>query len=241
MNKEKLKQEIIDEIHRTAKWEGTDNWKSVRSLDIFTKENSSDLYEGLQSSRGLNVSTEISFEENIQRVISDIDKDLLPQDVDRQNEIEENIDFSKIKNVFELGFRTPRILNFYKNLGKDTFGIDVVRLNALIGQYLGYDCDRHDLTSDDPLNFKENSLIISYHCFEHLPDPQKTLNKVKNAMPSNSWFHIEVPTEDIHIPNVRYGHCFAFHSGMLKDMLIDCGFKILSYTNSHNQRALVTL
>lgn len=238
MSTEQLKEEIIREINRISQWEGTDKWGKVRSLDIFKNELASDLYEGMQASRGLNFTANSSFEQNIQEVVQAMDSPLNQQDKERHQEIQNYINLSDIDNVFELGFRAPKILKLYKNLGKNVQGLDVVRANCLVGEYLGYDCFRHDLSSDEDIEVKDNSLIISYHCFEHLPDPEKAIRKVRKSIKNNCYFHIEVPTENISSPNVAKAHCFAFKSGSLQEMLENAGFKVIKSINSHNQRCL---
>ena len=238
MDKDNLKKEIIKEIGRIPKWKGSDNWSDVRSSRVFSQENSSDLYEGMQASRGLSIGPDLTFEDNINRVLEMVNSPLLPQDKERHEEIISNVDMAKIDSVLELGFRCPKILKIYKELGKKVSGVDVVKANCLIGQYLGYDCNVHDLRSDSTLDIKDNTLVISYHCFEHLPDPAKAIKKVKNSMGKNCYFQIEVPTESRVTPNYRNAHCFSFSTGSLKEILENYGFKILTSKEGENQRYL---
>ena len=238
MDKDDLKKEIIKEMGRIPEWKGSGDWLNVRNSQVFSQENSSDLYEGMQASRGLSLLPDLAFDDNINRVLEMVNSPLLPQDKERHEEIISNVDMTKIDNVLELGFRSPKILKIYKKLGKKVSGIDVVKVNCLIGQYLGYDCNVHDLRSDSGLTIKDNTLVISYHCFEHLPDPAKAIKKVKKSMGKNCYFQIEVPTESGGAPNYRFAHCFSFSTGSLKKILKDCGFKILTSRDDENQRYL---
>jgi hypothetical protein len=226
-----LKEEIMSEIRKIygAKgYEGLDNWNSVRSPSVWNnlyldKHKKQEMYEALQASRGLNLFAEKTFEENIDLVKKEMSLafegrekyrlDLLATAMkyDSKNKI---CVLDEVDTIYELGFRWPRLLKHYQEAGKKAIGYDVVKLNVLIGQHLGYDCQFHDLSSDEPLFFEENSLIIAYDVFEHLPDPHKAIKKVYDAMQENSFFHIEVPTESFN--NISLGHFHAFRNGDLR-------------------------
>ena len=231
-----LKEEIMSEIHRLYGkdgYQGVDNWHSVRREQAWNnlhlkKEKKQEMYEALQASRGLNLSALMSFEENINLTKKEMSLpfegreqfrlDLLATVIkyDSKNDI---CVLDEVDTVYELGFRWPRLLKHYQEAGKKAVGYDVVKLNVLIGQYLGYDCQFHDLSSDEPLFFEENSLIIAYDVFEHLPDPRKAIKKVYDGMQENSFFHIEVPTESFN--NIRLGHFYAFKNGELRRVIED--------------------
>jgi len=223
-----IKKEIMNEIHKLYSadgFQGADNWNKVRSSSIWrNSENLPDkelLYEGLQASRGLDLFPDKTFDENINHAKKMIESPLSVDDQARLEELKEFKILDNIDNVYELGFRCPKLLKLYEGMGKQAYGFDVVNVNVLIGQYLGYNCEFHDLSSDEPLFFEENSLIIAYHVFEHLPDPQKAIRKVYDAMEDNSFFHIEVPTEgEI---NSSLGHFYAFKPGFLRNMIENFG------------------
>jgi len=121
-------------------------------------------------------------------------------------------------------------------------GYDVVRINVFVSSYLGWNVQEYDLSvCDNPFLFDNNSLIVSYHCFEHLIDPLNALKRVYTDMKSDSFFHIEVPIENQSIPNLKYGHMQTFHSGDLENMLRDVGFQIMNRTERNDvDRFLVT-
>lgn len=228
-----LKKEITKEIRRLygpSGYEGLDNWTSVRDADIFTRENSGELYEGLQASRGLNLYADKTIEDNINSIKEEINNKLPIIDENRIEELKRFNILDKVDRIYELGFRTPKLLKYYESIGKKATGFDVVKVNVLIGKYLGYDCVAHDLSSDEPLDFEENSLIIAYHSFEHLPNPSKSIKKVYDAMKKSCFFHIEVPTENIATPNIQVGHCYAFHTGELKQITENLEFEIINFT-----------
>jgi len=237
-----LKKEIRKEINRLygpSGYEGLDNWTSVRNTNIFGHENSQDLYEGLQASRGLDLYVDKTIEDNINHIKKEINKGLPIDDENRIKELERFNVLKKVDRVYELGFRMPKLLKYYEGTGKKATGLDVVKVNVLIGKYLNYDCVIHDLTSEEPLDFEENSLIIAYHSFEHLPNPSKAIKKVYDGMKKSCFFHIEVPTENINYiideqgrltPHIRVGHCHAFHTGELKRIIENLEFEIINFT-----------
>jgi len=228
-----LKKEIRKEINRLygpSGHEGLDNWASVRDANIFRHENSQELYEGLQASRGLDLYVDKTIEDNINNIKEEINKGLPIDDENRIKELKRFNVLEKVDRVYELGFRIPKLLKYYEGIGKKATGLDVVKVNVLIGKYINYDCVIHDLSSDEPLDFEENSLIIAYHSFEHLPSPSKAIKKVYDGMKKSCFFHIEVPTENIITPNIRVGHCHAFHTGELKQMAENLEFEIMNFT-----------
>jgi|TARA_R110000824_G_scaffold107055_2_gene252932 hypothetical protein len=255
-----LKEEIMLEIRKMygeQGYEGLDNWNSVRNPNAWTdlnikKQKKKEMYEALQASRGLNLFVEKTFQENIDLVKKEMN---LPFDDREQFRLDllstamkfgskdELCVLDKVDTVYELGFRWPRLLKHYQQAGKKVIGYDVVKLNVLIGQYLGYDCQFHDLSSDEPLFFEENSLIVAYDVFEHLPDPHNAIKKIYDAMEENSFFHIEVPTE--HQANLSLGHFYAFKNGELRRAMenFDKGrskFEILS-SNLYSPQTVSTL
>ena len=250
-----VKDEFKEEIQRLFSIDGVkgnDNWGSVRTPDQFTKETrqyefgnrvcfekkDQQAYADLQASRGLSLDPAKSVEENLQFV--EKDGHVLPSnDITRFQELTELIDLEGLDNFVELGFRSPRLLKHYSSIGKTCFGYDIAKINVLAAKCPGYNADTHDLSSDDSIDLKTNSLVVAYHVFEHLPNPLKTLKKIHNALCKNSYFHIEIPIENVNEPVVRYAHCTSFFQDDLWKMLKDCGFKIVFNTNGNGiQRIL---
>ena len=55
----------------------------------------------------------------------------------------------------------------------------------------------------------------------------------------DSYFHIEIPLENVEDPVVRYAHCTSFRLGDLELMLKKAGFSILfNATGVNTQRIL---
>ena len=214
-------------------------------------------YEELQASRGHSFDKELSALESVLKVleetisindehrvvtmhqisINNFSADLFnnPRCCFLDKDLSRKFDFDNIENFVELGFRSPRLLKYAKETIRipNVSGCDVVRLNALIGQYLNYDTYQADLNSKNlKLDFDKNSLICAYHVFEHLTDPLEALKKVYDAMEEGSHFDIEVPIET-HIAHSglplleKNAHLFCFAENDLKNMLQLAGFKLL--------------
>jgi len=250
--KEELQQEI-QRLYSEDGVKGNDNWGKVRSANQFDRKvreydfgsrtcfekKDEQAYADLQASRGLSLDPKKSIEENLEWVDKDSDK-LPPNDIARIQELMELLDFDKLENFIELGFRSPRLLKSYKQYFKNCIGYDIVKANVLTSQCLGYDCEVHDLSSDEPIDLKQKSIVAAYHVFEHLPDPLQTLNKIYKNLCPDSYFHIEIPLENVDDPVVRYAHCTSFRLHDLELMLKDTGFSIIfNVIGGNTQRVLV--
>lgn len=195
-------------------------------------QDDSHLYEDLQGSRGLSLTVE-SFQALVNTVkdqiitINEIDQ-IRMAELEKFSSLETIFDVQK--DFFELGFRQPKLLNYYANHFRNARGCDVVQNNVNVGQELGFSVERANLNKEIP-SLKDCRLIISYHVFEHLFNPLDTMKKLHEAMDVGSLLHIEVPTEP-GIPRLQYGHVFSFHSGDLGKMLTLCGFEVLE-DNEH--------
>jgi hypothetical protein len=134
----------------------------------------------------------------------------------------------KKSGICELGFRTPKLMKFYQELGYEkSIGYDINSFNVSIGKKLGYDCRSCDLNNFSALDLDGISLVLSYHTLTHCSNPVEVIEKIYNNMEEGTLFHIEVPIETDG-PRLRYGHLFAFHEDDLVSMLVQSGFDILT-------------
>ena len=199
---------------------------------VYFKKNQEE-YEMLQSSRcGMDSHTTKSLDSFLEEAKVKI-LEVKESDSIRFSEItgflnKEGLDLS---SVAELGFRIPIVLKQFKDIGYKTIGFDVLESNIIVGNGLGFESKIYDFNDcKEDLYLNDFDLVVSYHMFEHLSDPQKALNKVFKSMKIGAYFHIEVPIEP-GIPNIRYCHMFPFHSRDLNFMLKDAGFSVISGTN----------
>lgn len=250
--KEELQKEI-QRLFSSQGIKGDDNWGTVRNADQFERKTreyafgqrvcfekkDQQVYADLQASRGLSLDPEKSIDENLNLIEHD-SHSLPSNDVTRIQELMELIDLDSLENFVELGFRSPRLLKHYGQLGKNCFGYDIVKANVLAAKCLGYNSEAHDLSLDAPIDLKKNSLVVAYHVFEHLPDPFKTLKKIYQNLCPDSYFHIEIPIENVEDPVVRYAHCTSFRADDLLKMLKDSGFTIVFNTTGSNIQRILT-
>mgnify|MGYP003649534794 FL=1 len=221
----------------------------IPSLDqprniLFLKQDKKREYEMLQCSRGISVTKDLK---NIDDLIEDIGKNHLilnSYDLFRVKDLEMELDFKKVKNVLEMGFRIPKLLNHYKTRGiEKVMGHDVVNLNVFVARKMGFDVeqkDYNDLENLDLSDFKNADLILSYHVIEHISRPDLLLRKIFNNMKKGAHLHIEVPVEPFG-PYLESGHLFPFHQLDLFTLLIDVGFEILSGTTNEWIRDLIRI
>ena len=180
---------------------------------LFLKKDKEREYEMLQCSRSLGIKEE---QENVDDLIKYIQKNELtlgPTDLERAKDLEVALDFSKINSVFEMGFRVPKLLNYYKNRGVESVGgYDIVNLNVLVSKKMGFDVhqkDFNDLENLDLSAFRNADLVLSYHVMEHVSRPDLLFKELFKNMKSGAYMHVEVPIE-IDGPHLGHGHLYPF-------------------------------
>ena len=188
----------------------------------------------LQNSRGLKDGSD-NIADLVKRVKSTLEK-LEQSDLVRIKELESLLEeeYKNIKVVAEMGFRTPRLLNYYKKQEIDLVkGYDVVKLNVIVGKKLGFDVEVKDFNDYENLDLSDINdvdLFLSYHVMEHISRPDLTLKKIYKHLTPGAMLHVEIPIEPDG-PRIRYGHLFPFHEKDMHLFLVDAGFKILHFSN----------
>lgn len=192
--------------------------------------------ENLQDSRGNSVNDDQSLDEYIEcikgSVLSLNDADLL-----RIKELEEFAASNNIKifnkekkSSCEIGFRNPKLLNYYRNKLEKVVGFDISKINVDVANQLGFSCHAWDL-NDVTFSYKEKfDLAICYHVLEHTFDPLASLRSIKNILNADAILHIEVPIEP-GIPRINFGHLIALEFFDLKKMLEICQFQVLNISH----------
>jgi hypothetical protein len=245
-----IETKISLETDRLKHLKSDDNWHDVRNEDKFEevvrtysfgkrlclmpKNEFQSNYQDLQSSRSINIKENDTLESMLTKI--DMSLSLEESDILRIKEIEDrdDIDFSFDKKGFvELGFRTPLLLNYYKNkYNAKTWGYDIVPLSIYAAKKLNFDGRFYDFNDcDQDLDLSGASLVVSYHMLEHTSDPLVAIQKIFQSMDSGAFFHVEIPIESGR-PRLQFGHLFAFQNFDLSRMLDQVGFKILSFSHS---------
>lgn len=188
----------------------------------------------LQRSRGIDLEIEDTDQVMVEKIENSINT-LTEIDSIRIDEIEsvkKHYNIPNFKSFCELGFRIPKLQNYYKKKGLEEIGLDINDYNVKLSNKIGFNCKTFDLSIDnfDDLNFKDNQLIVCYHVLEHLTDPFEGLSKIVKASEKGTFYHFEVPIEPDG-PRLWYGHLYPFHPLDLKKMFEKLNCKILFATN----------
>jgi len=247
LNLKKLFEDQKKFLEENKDSEGT--WKSVRSTENFNvinqifpwgarniavpKEKKNNYF--LQRSRSYELGNTES-EEDIKQELFEKIEELYQIDKIRIDELDNVLKDHKLKpeHVFEIGFRLPKIQNYYKKRGMCESGIDINDSNVSIGKSLGFNCEVHDLNTHQDfnknINFKEIDLVVCYHVLEHLSNPYEGLKKIYDNVKKGCIFHVEIPIEPDG-PRIWYGHLYSFHPHDLAKMIKMLGGVILYATN----------
>lgn len=248
MEHEEKMDDIREELKRV--YQHTDgNWSKCRSISNykkveitypFGKRNAlkvkdQNLYEATQCSRGLQLEFDEDVGEALEKTKEQI-KQITEIDIIRMDELKDAQKAGMLKlapgsKFMELGFRLPKLLEFYKQTGLSVGGIDVVPINVMLAKKLGYDVELGDLNNPDfDLNLGDSDLVVAYNVLEHVTNPLLALQNIYKSMKPHSFLHIEVPIE-VDGPHIKHGHLFPFWVGDLGYMLKLSGFEILCLTN----------
>ena len=130
-----------------------------------------------------------------------------------------NIDY---KTVCEIGAGYGANLLFFKNIGKEVFGLEPSKTAVKIA-------------IDNQINIKQGfvkdienkyDLIILKHVFEHLYNPLKYLEKIR--FHTNKYLFIEVPGNSRRLASIQNAHNFYFTKNTLHKIVTKAGFNIIS-------------
>lgn len=254
-----MSDDLIKELDRLVKLRDDDHWSSTRDVKNFSRvlvntpmgervtwvPKSDSHNKDLQSSRSVGlgeVNSDVDLERSYEDGMSMTDTDLL-----RANEIEECVDTwnkfgdqtglgtFEITGMCEIGFRYPRLMNFYsEKYNIKSFGYDISTLAVEFGKKKGFDvreCDLNNM-SDYPIDLNGANVFCMYHVLEHVKNPIETLSFLHKFMPNRSFLHVEVPIE-MNNPQFDYGHLFGMHHGDLASMCSIAGFKVFSLVNKN--------
>ena len=118
-------------------------------------------------------------------------KDKLNQEAKRDLErrLSAYKDLSKDKNVCDFGCGSGHFIQAIKSQAKNVVGVELQEQHISNLNEKGIKCVNDlKLIPNDSID-----LIVSFHVIEHLPDPRRILNELKNKLNSNGQLLIEVP------------------------------------------------
>ena len=122
----------------------------------------SEFNENLQGTRGIPLGKDSSRGE-MKLKIDDMIDHIQDSDMLRIKELDyiiENIFTDrKFHHFCEIGFRIPRLQNFYRERGMKDRGFDINRFNVNLGKSLGFDCRLYDLNVEIKLIYLSVTLL----------------------------------------------------------------------------------
>ena len=130
-----------------------------------------------------------------------------------------NIDY---QTVCEIGCGYGINLSFFKNIGKEIFGLEPSKILSQIA-------------TNNRLNVKQGfindledkyDMIVLKHVFEHLYNPSKVLQKIRSH--TNKYLFIEVPGNFTRISSIQNAHNFYFTKNTLHKIVTKAGFNTVS-------------
>lgn len=252
LNKEKLKYFQEKYINRYVKEKNNKNWQDYRSESKFVKKLSNfyflknreinypveeDSNINLQESRGIGITEDSTIEKIYEDVKNIMLSPIKESNQIRINEIDiliskNNLDLNE-KNYLEIGFRVPKIQNYFREkYNMNDHGLDINKFNCELFNELGYNVRVVDINKEDILFFndKKFDIISCYHVLEHTYNPENAIKNIYNNMSDKSILHIEIPIE-AEKPQLNYGHLIGFYPTELGELLEHVGFKIIYATN----------
>ncbi len=154
----------------------------------------------------------------------------------QKNFLEENIDFSKIESILEIGAASGYNLSLYKKDGLHAYGIEPSEANCRLAKK-NYDVDMFNGMLDEYVAIQNDSnydMIFLSMILEHIVNPKSFIEKC-NRMCSKYMF-IEVPTLDIRCDEEPFGifceeHVNLFTLDSLNVLMNSCGYRLRNVEN----------
>ena len=232
---------LLNELNRLKELRDNNHWNSVRNPEGFSKSlvptpqgdrttwipRNNSHNKDLQSSRSVGLGgvetindLEGSYLEGMELTHTDkLRAEEIDEIIHTWNKFgpEQGLQKFTPTGMCEIGFRYPRLMNFYHDRYKiPSIGYDISTLAVEFGKTKNFDvreCDLNNL-EENPLKFEDSNIICMYHVLELVRNPINTLRSIRNSMSHMDFIHIEVPIE-MDNPQVEYGHLFGFHYGDL--------------------------
>lgn len=119
---------------------------------------------------------------------------------------------NKNGSIFEIGVREGFLFDYLKEAGfNDLYGIDISPLAIKILHERGYKGHVADAQEGFNIYGKWDTIIIS-HCLEHVPEPNKVINNIYEALKINGILYIEVPIQPKEKVPTKWSHYYCFES-----------------------------
>ncbi len=148
---------------------------------------------------------------------------------DRYEFVKQNLDYSKVNSVLEIGCAGGWSLYPYFKDGKRVVGYDYGPALVEAGKKLGMDLRVGKIEDDKSENGKYD-LIMMCHVYEHIPNPKQFLDNLKKYLAPGGHFYIEVPDmRELSINGLVNGHSYYYTKNTFIYYLNKFGLSIISY------------
>lgn len=149
--------------------------------------------------------------------------------------VKNNLDYSKIKSVLEIGCAGGWSLLPYFNDGKKVVGYDYGPALVEAGRRLGMDL-RVGKIEDDPHEHGTYDLIMMCHVFEHFPKPFESMKTLEKYLAPGGHFYIEVPDmKELAMSGIINAHSYYYTKATFLHYLGRMGFSPVSYQNDSRE------
>jgi len=139
------------------------------------------------------------------------------------------------KFVVEIGTGAGGILQFFKDMGNDVYGVDLGSEYIQFGKQKGLNLEIGTIDKLSTIQ-KKPDLVIYSHVLEHLPNPIKEFQTLKKYLHAESIVYVEVP--GIKHLNLSYNqnfleylqnaHLYHFTLNTLRRCLKNSGFRLIN-------------
>ena len=142
------------------------------------------------------------------------------------------------KFVVEIGTGAGGILQFFKDMGNDVYGVDLGSEYIEFGKQKGLNLEVGTIDKLSNIS-KKPDLVIYSHVLEHLPSPIEEFQTLKKFLHDESIVYVEVP--GIEHLNLSYhqnfleylqnAHLYHFTLNTLRSCLKKSGFRLINGNN----------
>lgn len=119
----------------------------------------------------------------------------------------------KKKPLLEIGVREGFLFDHLKNHGySNIYGVDISPLGIKRLHERGYKGHVADAADDLKIGDRKFDAIIISHCLEHVPEPNKVVDNMYNALNKNGIVYVEVPRQPKEPVPTPWAHYYCFSS-----------------------------
>jgi len=168
-----------------------------------------------------------------------LDNDYKERSIRQKHFLMENIDFSSIHSLFEVGAASGYNLSLYKSYGIQIIGVEPSSVNCRNAKSI-YDIQLFNGMFDEYYTKQQGNqkfdIVFLSMVLEHIVDPLTFILQCKNLC--NNYIFIEVPTLDLRHSEEPMGifaeeHVSLFTLDSLNSLMVKAGFRLINAENAY--------